>query len=93
MATRALVSDSKPTATPSLSSNDIDIASKDVLQGTNTDNYSQAAANAAKTSANETDRPGLGRQQSWKMSDKKREVTEQMFASKQPNHMGYTSHN
>ncbi|KAK5175509.1 uncharacterized protein LTR77_000648 [Saxophila tyrrhenica] len=48
IATRSLVSDTKPTETPSTSSNDVDVQGKPVLQRRTTDNYEKAAAAATK---------------------------------------------
>ncbi|KAK5135679.1 hypothetical protein LTR08_004980 [Meristemomyces frigidus] len=68
-----------------------------------TDNYMQAAAAATKASAvpgtptrglgavSGTDRPGVQRLQSWKMSDMKRQQHEQMMDGQQMNAQGYGS--
>lgn len=98
MATRSMVSDVKPTETPSLSGNDSDAHGKPVLIRKTTDNYEQAAAAAAKSTnqttgtgaISGTDRPGIGRQQSWKMSDMKREHYEKLLDG-QTNAQGYAS--
>ena len=101
MATRSLVSDSNPKETPSASSNDVDAHNKPTLQRKTTDNYEQAAAAATKAghipattagsaAASVTDRPGVQRQQSWKMSDFKGRQQGQMLADKASGH-GYTS--
>ncbi|KAK4541826.1 hypothetical protein LTR36_007358 [Oleoguttula mirabilis] len=104
MATRTLVSDTKPAETASASSNDLDAHGKPVLTRKTTDNYEQAAAAAAKAgtgtgpgqtvglgAVSGTDRPGgLDRQQSWSMSDAKRQHHEQLLGG-QPNAQGYAS--
>ena len=102
MATRSLVSDTKPTETPSASSNDIDPHSKPTLQKMTTNNYEQAAVTAtrsgqipattaASAAAFVTDRPGVQRQQSWKMSDFKGQQQGQMLAGKMSGGQGYSS--
>ncbi|KAK5121629.1 hypothetical protein LTR85_004801 [Meristemomyces frigidus] len=104
MATRTLVSDTKPTETASSFSNDMSTHGKPVLTGKTTDNYEQAAAAAAKAGTGSgagqtvglgaisgTDRPGgLDRQQSWSMSDAKRQYHEQLLGG-ETNAQGYAS--
>jgi hypothetical protein len=101
MATRSLVSDSKPTEMPSSSSNDVDNKDKPTLQRRTTDNYEQAAAAATKAgqipattagsaAASVTDRPGAKRQQSWKISDFKGQQQGQMLAGR-PGGQGYST--
>ena len=101
MATRSLVSDSKPTETPSSSSNDVDAHQKPILQRKTTDNYEQAAAAATKAgqmpattagsaAASVTDRPGVQMQQSWKRSDFKGQQQGQMLAGV-PSGQGYST--
>lgn len=101
MATRSLVSDSKPAEILSNSFNDVDAHDKPTLQRKTTNHYEQAAAAAAKTDqipattagsvvASVTDRPGPNRQQSWKMSDLKGQQQGQMLAGMTSEH-GYSS--
>lgn len=86
MATRSLVSGSQSTE-PGPST------SKPALQRRTTNNYEEAAAAATKAgelpattagsaAASVTDRPGVQRQQSWKMSDLKGQQQGQMLAGK-----------
>ncbi|KAK5674973.1 hypothetical protein LTS10_012385 [Elasticomyces elasticus] len=90
MATRSLVGDEKPEHTISSASHDHpDAHDKPIVAGKSTDNYEQAAATAAKEGKGEgmatlsgTDRPGLGRQQSWSMQDKRRQHHEGLLDSK-----------
>ena len=68
-----------------------------------TDNYKQAAAATAKSSVTPaqpttglaavsgTDRPGAQRQQSWNMSDMKRQQHEQLLGGARPHAQGYAS--
>lgn len=98
MATRSLISDTKPTSIP-----DIDHTSRSTLQSTSTDNYEQAAAAATKANqipattagsvaASVADRPGAPlRQQSWKMSDFKGQQQGQMVAGRGGAGQGYSS--
>ena len=91
LATRSLVSGSKPTETPSTSSKDINAHDKPTLKRQPTNHYEEAAAAATKAgqlpattassaAASMTDRPGVHRQQSWKMSDLKGQQQGQMLA-------------
>lgn len=93
-ATRALLTSTKPTEIPSSSSNDITTTSaKETLQRRTTNHYEQAASAATQTgqlpattagsvAASVADGPGMPkRQQSWKMSDFKGQLQEQMLAS------------
>jgi len=90
MATRTLVGDDKPEHTISSASHDYpDAHEKPVLARKHTDNYGQAAAAAARDGKGEgtavvsgTDRPGLDRQQSWSMQDKRRQHHEGLLESK-----------
>lgn len=79
VATRSLISDTKPSEIPSTSSNDVKGHAKETLQSKTTNHYEQAAAEAIKadhipaTTASSaavsvSDRPSAKRQQSWKMS-------------------------
>ena len=85
MATRSLVSDSKPSETPSASSNDVDATQKPTLQRKTTNHYEQAAAGATTAgqppAATATDRPTVDRQQSWKRSDLKGQQQGQMLSN------------
>lgn len=101
MATRSLISNSKPAETPSPSSNDVDLDDKPTLQRKSTNHYEQAAAAATKAgqipattassaAASVDDKQGLQRQQSWKMSDFKGQQQGQMLACK-PSGQGYSS--
>lgn len=104
MATRTLISDTKPTGIASTSSNDVDAHDRSILTGNVTGNYEQAAAAAAKAgtgtgpgqtvglgAVSGTDRPGgLDRQPSWSMSDAKRQYHEQLLGG-QTNAQGYAS--
>ena len=102
MATRSLVSDSKPIETPSAWSNDMGHHDKPILQSPTTDNYEKAAAAATRAdhipattagsaAASVADRPGMQqRQPSWNMSDLKGQHQGQMLAEKAGRH-GYTS--
>jgi hypothetical protein len=86
-------STSKPMETTSASSNDTNASDKPTLQRRTTNNYEEAAAAATKASqlpattagsaaSSVTDRPGVQRQQSWKMSDLKGQQQGQMLAGK-----------
>ena len=90
LATRSLVSESAPA---DASSTDTNAADRPVLQRRITNNYEEAAAaatkagqipatTAASAAASVTDRPGVQRQQSWKMSDLKGQQQGQMLAEK-----------
>jgi len=83
MATRSLVSDDNPTQIPSLSSNDGDFE-KPTMQRRTTNNYEQAAAarnNAAGvTEAAALEKPALDRQQSWSLSDMKRQAMDKVLS-------------
>lgn len=91
LATRSLVSDTKPTEMPSASSPDLDSHAKPNLQRKATNNYEEAAAEATRAgqmpattagsaAASIADRPGMQRQQSWKRSDLKGQLQSQMLA-------------
>jgi hypothetical protein len=67
--------------------------SKAPLQRQTTNHYEKAvaAASQSKTAGSESgEKPGLDRQQSWKMSDLKREHAEKMLNG-QPSGQGYSS--
>lgn len=89
MATRSLVDRSKPADTPSVDTNN----EKPTMQRRTTNYYEEAAATATKSgqipattaasaAASVNDRPGVQRQQSWKMSDLKGQQQGQMLAGK-----------
>jgi hypothetical protein len=93
MATRSLISEDKPS--------DVDASGKPTLQRKTTNHYEQAAAAATKANqipattagsvqASVTDRPGVQRQQSWKMTDFKGQQQGQMVAGKSGG-QGYSS--
>ena len=119
MATRHLLTEIKPSSTPAralvptgtptpvnapgTATRDLD-ACKPGSVAKLTDNYLQAAAAVAKSSAvppsqtakglgavSGTDRPGLQKQASWKMSDMKRQQHEQLLGGPTPNAEGYAS--
>ena len=92
MATRSLVSGSKPGESSS-ASNDVNANEKPTLQRRTTNNYEEAAAaattsgqlpatTAGSAAASVNDRPGMQREQSWKMSDLKGQQQGQMLAGK-----------
>jgi hypothetical protein len=94
-ATRSLISDQKPAEINSASSHDHPAGdSKPPLQRRTTNHYEQAVAEAGQnTLDSETatgDRPAINRQQSWKMSDLKREHAEKMLNA-QAGGQGYSS--
>ena len=93
MATRSIISGTRPTETPSASSNDVDAQAKPILQRKHTNHYERAAAAATKAdeipattawsaAASVTDRPGMQRQQSWKRSDLRGQQQAQMLAGR-----------
>ena len=98
MSTRSLLSDTKPNATTSSASHDHEDAhDKPALDRKHTDTYEQAAAAAAREGKGEglgavsgTDRPSIGRQQSWSMQDKRRQHHEGLLSG-EPTTQGYYS--
>ncbi|KAK3699271.1 hypothetical protein LTR37_016514 [Vermiconidia calcicola] len=100
MATRSIISGTKPTETPSASSDDVDTQAKPTLQRKHTNHYERAAAAATKAdeipattagsaAASVTDRPGMQRQQSWKRSDLRGQQQAQMLG--RASGQGYSS--
>lgn len=86
IATRAIVTDTKPTELPCSSSHDHSEhnTQSQTSSPTKTDHYEQAASAAAQR-----DMPGVQRMQSWKMDDMKREAHERLLGSTNP--QGYHS--
>ncbi|KJX97906.1 hypothetical protein TI39_contig453g00013 [Zymoseptoria brevis] len=95
-ATRTLISDQKPSEIHSSASHDHHSSANDTqkppLQRNTTNHYEQAVAAAGQTAAGSEieERPALDRQQSWKMSDLKREHAEKMLSA-EPRGQGYSS--
>lgn len=94
MATRSLISDTKPSEIASTSSNDVKGHAKETLQHETTTHYEQAAAEATKAdripattaasaAASLSDRPGAKRQQNWKMSASRCKLT-QLYTDRLP---------
>lgn len=90
LATRSLVTGSNSAESPSAAST---VNDKPTLQRRTTNHYEEAAAaatkagqipatTAASAAASVTDRPGVQRTQSWKMSDLKGQQQGQMLAGK-----------